>query len=494
MTFLLRLSTRALFVIGLAVYGLTAWFSEGYHHPDEHFQVLEMAHYQLGRASAADLPWELQAQIRPGLQPMLACAAIRAAEFLGIDNPFTQAFLLRLLTGWLCLWLFFRWSAAVIRARGAAPGQWLLLAAVFGWFVPYLAVRFSSENLAGMVFLAGAFMLLQSFDNHNFKSRIPTLLLAGFLLGISFFFRFQMGFALLGVGAWLIFFRKKTAPEGQVMQGFFALVAGGLCAVALGAWADAWLYGEPAFTAYNYFKANIIENKAAYWGTAPWWFYFVQSLLDAAPPISGLWLGLAGVGFWRGRGGLLAWAFVPFLLAHVAVGHKEMRFMFPMIFPVLVWSVEGFRFFLEKYRLKKWHRLVFGIAVGLNFCLLPVRCLLPAQEAVPYFRFLYEYAEIRPRTVFTTEKSLYHLVGLEAGFYRSARIQSVVAERFEDIQPAPGDLLLSRKTVLMNPPPGVPLQRVYTFFPDWFLRFNPNNWQERSRIWSVYEVQEVSGE
>lgn len=483
---LLGLSPRSLLTAGLAIYALTAWFSEGYHHPDEHFQVLEMANYKLGRASASDLPWEYTAQIRPGLQPMLAYGAIRTAEFFGLTSPFTQAFLLRLGTGWLCLWLYFRWSARL----AARPAQWLRLAVVFGWFVPYLSVRFSSENMAGWSFLAGALLLLQSVENQNFRSKNLNLLLAGFLLGISFFFRYQMGFALLGVGAWVIFNREKIAPKSEVVQSFAALLAGAALAGGLGTLADAWLYGKPALTAYNYFKINIIENKAAAWGGAPWWFYFVQGLLYAAPPISLVWLCGVVAGLWRDRGEFLAWAFVPFLAAHMAVDHKELRFMFPMVFPLLIWSAQGLQVFEAKYRAKKWPRALLRITVGLNLCLLAARCLLPAQEAVPYLHFLYNYAGREPRTLFSKEKSVYNLAGLEARFYHSPHLQNIVVDSFVQISLAPGDLLLSRKTVLENPPPGVPLKRVYTYFPDWFLRFNPNKWQDRSRIWSIYEVAE----
>ena len=477
---------RTLFLIGLVVYGLTAWCSEGYHHPDEHFQVLEFANYKIGRTPAADLPWEFAAQIRPGLQPMLTVAAIRSAEALGIQSPFSQIFLLRLLTGWMCLWLYFQWANWVSIVSGEErAGQWLRLAVVFGWFVPYLSVRFSSENVAGLAFAWGLLLLCKAGKLLTFQRG----LLIGFLLGLSFSFRFQMGFALLGMGGWLVF-RGTEHSMVRRLSHMIPLLFGGIFALALGFYADRWLYGESVFTAYNYFTANILENKAANWGTAPWWFYFVQTVLTVVPPISIFLLGFVALGIWRARNREVTWALLPFLLAHLLVAHKEMRFLYPMLLPVLVLGALGLAAFFQERRsgARRFWSVLFYIAVGINFVLLPLRCLLAAQESVPYFHKLYHCTRKVARRVFCVEKSAYNLVGLETHFYCSPKIQTVVVEHFNMIKPSAGDLLLSRSLTIDDLPPGVLAERVYTYFPDWMLYFNPNNWQSRARIWSIYEV------
>ena len=50
---------------------LTAWFSNTFYFPDEHYQVLEFMGLKLGITPAAELPWEFEARIRPWLQPLL---------------------------------------------------------------------------------------------------------------------------------------------------------------------------------------------------------------------------------------------------------------------------------------------------------------------------------------------------------------------------------------------------------------------------------------
>lgn len=326
-----------LLIAGFVVYGVAAWYSEGYHHPDEHFQLLELANYKLGGTPAADLPWEFRERIRPGLQPCLAYALLCGLQAVGIPSPFAQAFVLRLLSGWLMWLVIFGWARHLGHyLHEQKPSKVLLWSAALCWFMPYLSVRFSSENWAGLALLTGLLLIIQFIDKEG--NRVGwRLWTGGLLLGLSFFFRFQMAFALLGVVAWLLYYRRLNGVEwGQVL-------AGGLLAAGLGVCADYWLYGHWEFTAWHYFQANILENKAADWGTAPWWFYLEEIVLTGLPPVSLLLVVLALWGGWKQRQNVFVWALVPFVLAHTLVGHKELRFLFPMVFPFVALAALAWR-------------------------------------------------------------------------------------------------------------------------------------------------------
>ena len=58
---------KNIFILSLFVYLITAFFSVGYYHPDEHFQLLELCNYKLGNSPASDLAWEFNERIRPGI-------------------------------------------------------------------------------------------------------------------------------------------------------------------------------------------------------------------------------------------------------------------------------------------------------------------------------------------------------------------------------------------------------------------------------------------
>ena len=67
----LRAILRRSLIILTAVTVITAWFSNTFYFPDEHYQILEFMGHKLGITPASELPWEFEARIRPWLQPFL---------------------------------------------------------------------------------------------------------------------------------------------------------------------------------------------------------------------------------------------------------------------------------------------------------------------------------------------------------------------------------------------------------------------------------------
>ena len=61
---------RSLLILA-AIVLVTAWFSETFYFPDEHYQILEFMAFKLGITPAAELPWEFSARIRPWFQPLI---------------------------------------------------------------------------------------------------------------------------------------------------------------------------------------------------------------------------------------------------------------------------------------------------------------------------------------------------------------------------------------------------------------------------------------
>ncbi|QEH39720.1 hypothetical protein [Chitinophaga sp. XS-30] len=63
-------------------YLITACFSTGYFHPDEHFQLLEFANFKMGNISGYELPWEYATEIRPTFQPWFAYLVMKSCTAL----------------------------------------------------------------------------------------------------------------------------------------------------------------------------------------------------------------------------------------------------------------------------------------------------------------------------------------------------------------------------------------------------------------------------
>ena len=65
---------------------VTAWFSETFYFPDEHYQILEFMAFKLGITPAAELPWEFSARIRPWFQPLVYFLIAKPAMLAGVKD------------------------------------------------------------------------------------------------------------------------------------------------------------------------------------------------------------------------------------------------------------------------------------------------------------------------------------------------------------------------------------------------------------------------
>ena len=103
----LSLFEKRVLFIALIVHLICVWFSVGFHHPDEHFQLIEFANYKCGHTPLAKLPWEFPAQMRPGLQPLMVYVLLKPYYLLGFTDPYAFAMLLRFLSA--CMAMFTAW-------------------------------------------------------------------------------------------------------------------------------------------------------------------------------------------------------------------------------------------------------------------------------------------------------------------------------------------------------------------------------------------------
>ena len=500
---------------GLALVVLSAWFNRGFLSYDEHFQILEFAWYKLGRAPAETLAWEFREQMRPGLQPLVATWAARGVEAVGVLSPFILAFLLRLVSGLLGLWVSL---AVAVRVLPEIRNERLKIALVAGslflWFLPFAHVRFSADNWGGFLFFAGLCVLLDAVGGAGGSDRatvardgrlwppgpIAAAATAGLLWGLSFYFRYQIGFSIAGAGCWILFVRR--ARFGVLA----ALALGFLVACGLSTLADRWLYDAWVFTPYQYARANLIEGRAASFGVEPWWYCIGRILLFLLPPFSVALVGLLGVAVWHGRRHLLVWVTVPFLVGHSLIAHKEDRFLLPITYavvPLLVLAAD--RLALETpARLARWSRsraarIGARAFVVVNLVALAVVTVKPSHETEFLFRWLWDTSEKQPITVYTSTESPYRFLSLEICFYRHPNTTVREFETVEGLRQAaaaaPGRVFFFHRS--FSPPDwlaasGLEVAPVARTLPSWVTRVNVNNWVSRMRVWTVFSIRAPS--
>ena len=473
----------------LPLFVVTAWFSVGYNHPDEHFQVLEFCFYKLGLVEAKDLPWEFAAQCRTSVHPFLAYCICKGLFTLGIFNPVWAAFLMRLMAGLLSWWVTAKLVVKLLPKFSTDLGKKLFVGcSFFLWFVPYLGVRFSAENLSASLFLLAVMWIVDLNENQGLK-KYALPLLAGCVMGFVFFTRLQMAFAMVGLGIWMIFYQKTS------LRNWVLLILGASVAVVASLAADHWMYGKWLFTPYLYFHTNIVQHVAEKWGVFPWYYYIVLFVQMAIPPISIV----LPFFFIRGLRKNLTDVFVlitlAFLAGHFAIGHKEMRFLYPLSFAFIYITALGLDNWLNGRVLTSLQLGVGKFLVVFNLLILTYRTFAPAQEAMLYFNYIYRHANVQPTRFVYWGRSPYGLSILEANFYKNPSLQLVKTETIREFDsvvshnPSGTELLYLSRSIIPEPETeDCRLQKVYCIYPDWLLRFNIGNWEDRSNIWTIYKI------
>ena len=401
-----------------------AFYNVGNFHPDGHFQILEFANYKLGNIDTSALPWEFFWYLRPATQPAIAYAIHNLVMLVGINDPFTVTFILRFmsatlgLSASLLLGLYsLRWLDSD-RLR-----SWAIPACCLFWVLPFIHSSFMSENWAGSLLCLGALLIFKSCDGPT-EGGWRFALVGGLLLGFSFYLRFPVGFAIAGLGLWVLLVGR---PPGRCIR---AMLAGFLVAIFANTLLDHWLYGEWVFTPIKYLESNIIHGKAAEFGVDPWWYYLPRLAGTLIPPWSLVLVPAIIVGAIRRPRNPLVWMFIPFIVLHSVIGHKETRFLIPVInlLPILVLlgldSLRGrYRHWTAHFAGSRSGGILIALFVGFNIVLTIIVSVMPAHQSAVIQGWIIERGNSEPFVLNTYSRNPYEQAGLMMHYYKTPGVE-----------------------------------------------------------------------
>ncbi|MGC1391067.1 MAG: hypothetical protein WA816_08510 [Bacteroidales bacterium] len=476
----LFIKNNYIFILSILALIITAGFSSGYYHFDEHFQILEFAGLRLNMTVATNLPWEYTYQMRPAIQPALVVLVYKFFNLLGVNNPFTIAFVLRILSAAVSyMGMYLIYKAFYRSILDDTLKLWFSLLSFFLWFMIYENVRFSSENWSGSIFLI-AFSLIyikQSEGKRHF-------FYVGMFLGLSFLCRYETGFLIAGFILWHLLIKKDIGSTLFLILGVMILIGTGILI-------DRWFYGNWTLTIWNYFDQNILQNRVSDFGIRPWWYYIERIFVEGIPPFSLVYIASFVLFFIFKRKDLLTWTLLPFLFVHSIIGHKEIRFLFPVIgfLPVIIiksiaiiqerWNGG----FLENFFVKKSAQLFWAI----NLIFLIMIAFTPADGQMSLYKKVYsDYKS--PATMYYKKDNPYNRV-LDINFYKRANLEIVKIDSIGKIE-----LMANRKILFVTKDKDISndlrtqKRLVYSSFPYWIKIFNINNWVARTNCWYVYEL------
>ncbi len=487
-------------IIAVILHLLVAWFSVGHYHDDEYAQILNFATSKIGMDMQSELMWEFEAGVRSGFQPFIAFLLSKATDFVGIDSHFVLAFIYRLMSAIISLVatvVFIKAIAKEIDSNNAF--KWTVFFLFFSWILLFINVRFSSEGWATSFFILGfGLFLLPS------PGSIQRYLAVGFFLGLAFLARYQVGFMLFGLGLWMLFIHRIKYIN------LFYILSAGLFTLILGAGFDWWLYAEPTVSSWQYFKWHYDGLTSASGGISktvyePWWFYIQYSSLQLIPPIS-LLLPIAIVAFWIFFPvHPITWLTIPFVFFHTYFGHKEMRYLFPLLpFAPVMFAMLSIhlnqRFGLMNLKFIKYPWLsILGISIFVNSILVILTLSLPASKEVALWQnCLSPIAAEKPSMLLVLDQdgSYSDPAELNLDFYNTINLQINSVKDENEIKeiieqhPSKQILYASRKRNRSQQMDAANLSYELTCqaLPNWILKININNWTSRTSMWRVWTI------
>jgi hypothetical protein len=289
-----------------------AALARGRVHPDEVFQFLEPAHgLAFGYRVVA---WEWVQGLRNWGVPGVLAGLLALCRAVGLEHPWAMVALV-----WcVCAGVQAVGTLTLFRLVEVRDGREaaLLAAAVhatWGGFLIY-AARPLGDGLSVVPLLGALLWARRARDRGGLREG----LWSGVWLGLAFVIRYPsavfgvpLAVSLLGTRRW------------RSLAGFSV----GVGAVLLGLGVLDWLtWGGPWHSAWSYFHFNIASgSSASQFGRQPGWWY--APIFAGMAPLLLLWHFARGLA----RRDVLVGAFAFYLGVVSALGHKEARFLVPLL-------------------------------------------------------------------------------------------------------------------------------------------------------------------
>ncbi len=445
-----------------------------------------------GTPTPDQLPWEYGFMMRPGLQPFMAYGLGWLLLQLHLYSPVLLVFLLQLFSGALSVVTVLFLFRTIRSELGGESGQkWFLILCFFLWFMAFLHVHFNAEMLSGNLLV-----LLIAFYLNSQRAVTSQIFRWGWALGIVagllFVVRFQMGFALLGFGIWLLTFDRRWKLIVGMIPGFILMLG-------LGLLCDRWLYGQWTLSPINYLRENILNHHMASFGVEPW-YYYLEAILGQGGALFGLIVLAATLYFLFTRPRhVLTWTFIPFLFIHLIVGHKELRFLFPLLFFAPYMLVVWFQHLPKSLWQKKGIHLL-GYLLGFANILLIVYALCFPDPNMRFYDDMRAYCRNHSQVLLLSlknERTYYQIPENIIGprevvnvFYTPDNLHRASFDSLAQLETAARDarnqgqenILILSENAHLTDSLSLAIEKIpWNPFPQWVTRyFNFNDWTSRS--------------
>lgn len=426
--------------------------------------------FKLGGTLAEELPWEFRHQMRPWFGPYLAVGFYKVFSLLGGLSPFVFSFLLRLghaLFAFLSLWFFLQRSREWFRSEYGF--NLALLLSQFLWFIPYIHVRSSSENLGLSFYLLGSSLFFKK----------EKTLFSGLFWGLSYLARSQM--ALMVAPLWFYRLVKEKRLDATLIKS----AIGVLIMIGAGVVIDSIGYQKLTFSTWNYFYQNFMGDVLTRMGTDSFFAYMKWSILKGIPPLGLVALICYGLFVIRFLKHPLTWMTLPIVIFHHLIGHKELRFLFPVIALTPLCMAKVMEIY-PSLLLNKWWRHFNKVLFVQNGILLVVILFHPPNSAIDFYEFIWKHPEIK--IINALEEDPFKMLGLPLNFYKRPGVSVEVHQNIKDLLNIGSEAIIFSKKGdhYLQLRENKNCRPIYLSYPQWALDFYFRRMEPRMRVRSLF--------
>jgi len=383
----------AIIIGAIIVRILAAVTAEGFIHPDEVFQTLEMIHYRIfGRYGwGQTIPWEYRvnytdAPARSWFFVLVLAAVYRFVMLLGVTDPLSL-----ILSARIFLSLFSIMSVVTSyyfgkEAFNKPVGLITAFLVGFWWFFPFWASRTMTDSISSDLLFLSIFLTyrcIKKIKQPKRKFIISTI--AGVLVGLAFMIRFPsalMGFPLvfliIGYTIRDIVVEQKSDDAQKFTFKKFVFSFSPLWGFIIGSFSMVLVQGVLDIITWpgegflvspiNFFIYNIIEGKSAIHGTAPWATYLVGFYTEFAYQFLPIFMLFFFMELFIAKKletkGILLSIVVFWIIIFSTIAHKEFRFIMAILPICLMVVASGIYNFVKMFQNRKMRYTVFAVIIG----------------------------------------------------------------------------------------------------------------------------------
>ncbi|XP_012971538.1 GPI mannosyltransferase 3 [Mesocricetus auratus] len=284
--------------------------------PDEYWQSLEVAHHMVFRYGY--LTWEWTERLRGYTYPLIFASIYKILHLLGKDSVQLLIWIPRLAQALLSAVADVRLYSLMKQVGKQEVARWVFFCQLCSWFTWYCCTRTLSNTMETALTATALFYYPLE------GSRSMNSVKYSFLVALACIVRPT---ALI---PWVpLLFRHFYQEQRKLHLVLHHLLPVGFITFSLSLIIDRIFFGQWTLVQFNFLKFNVLQNLGTFYGSHPWHWYFSQGF----PVVLGTHLPffIHGCFLAPRRLHILLLTVLWTLLVYSMLGHKEFRFIYPVL-------------------------------------------------------------------------------------------------------------------------------------------------------------------